>query len=157
MIFGENPHPYFGAEIRSWRVLASVVESVGDISGGVMSAYEYKVVPAPQKGVKAKGVKAGEARFALALETLMNELAREGWEYQRAETLPSVERSGFTGTATEWRNMLVFRRPVSASNSSALREEPKVTTPIPGPSQTPPLTAEPARLELIKTPENSTE
>jgi hypothetical protein len=40
----------------------------------------------------------------------MNELAAEGWEYQRAETLPSIERAGLTGSTTEWRNVLVFRR-----------------------------------------------
>lgn len=79
-----------------------------------MSGWEYKVVPAPTKGVKTKGVKGPEARFAYALETMMNEMGREGWEFQRAETLPSIERSGLTGSTTEWRNLLVFRRPVSA-------------------------------------------
>ncbi|MEM7520055.1 MAG: DUF4177 domain-containing protein [Pseudomonadota bacterium] len=75
-----------------------------------MPRYEYKVVPAPTKGLKARGVKGTEARFSFAIETLMNDLAAEGWEYQRAETLPSVERSGLTGSTTEWRNLLVFRR-----------------------------------------------
>jgi len=76
-----------------------------------MSNYEYKVVPAPQKGLKAKGVKGAEARFSHALETLMNDMAADGWHYQRAETLPSIERVGLTGSTTEWRNVLVFRRP----------------------------------------------
>ncbi|KIN61473.1 hypothetical protein Z945_2465 [Sulfitobacter noctilucae] len=75
-----------------------------------MPRYEYKVVPAPQKGLKGKGVKGAEARFAHALQELMNGLAGYGWEYQRAETLPSLERSGLTSTTTEWRNVLVFRR-----------------------------------------------
>lgn len=79
-----------------------------------MSGWEYKVVPAPQKGVKAKGVKGPEERFAHALETLMNDMGTDGWEFQRAETLPSIERSGLTGSTTEWRNMMVFRRAVSA-------------------------------------------
>ncbi|MBY5932159.1 DUF4177 domain-containing protein [Tateyamaria omphalii] len=79
-----------------------------------MSGWEYKVVPAPTKGQKGKGIKGAEARFAHALETLMNDMGREGWEFQRAETLPSIERSGLTGTTTEWRNMLVFRRRLSA-------------------------------------------
>ncbi|WP_299370339.1 DUF4177 domain-containing protein [uncultured Tateyamaria sp.] len=78
-----------------------------------MPGWEYKVVPAPTKGVKAPGVKGPEARFANALETLMNEMGSVGWEYQRAETLPSVERSGLTGSTTEWRNILVFRRATS--------------------------------------------
>lgn len=75
-----------------------------------MSAWEYKVVPAPTKGVKARGIKGPEARFAYALEILMNDMGAEGWEFQRAETLPSTERAGLTGTTTEWRNMMVFRR-----------------------------------------------
>lgn len=136
-----------------------------------MSDFEYKVVPAPTKGQKAKGVKAGEARFALALETLMNEMAADGWEYQRAETLPSLERSGFTGTSKEWRNVLIFRRSRKAPDASVLRSDPHVAQPVPGPAQAafvhndPPLTTPTdettvyapgeRRLELIKTPENT--
>ena len=75
-----------------------------------MPRYEYKVVPAPTKGLKAKNVKGAEARFSHALQELMNGLSGYGWEYQRAETLPSIERAGLTGSTTEWRNVLVFRR-----------------------------------------------
>jgi hypothetical protein len=76
-----------------------------------MPRYEYKVVPAPNKGLKGKNVKGAEARFSHALQELMNGLSGYGWEYQRAETLPSIERAGLTGSTTEWRNVLVFRRP----------------------------------------------
>ena len=75
-----------------------------------MPRYEYKVVAAPNKGLKGKNIKGAEARFSHALQELMNGLAGYGWEYQRAETLPSIERAGLTGTTTEWRNVLVFRR-----------------------------------------------
>lgn len=75
-----------------------------------MPRYEYKVVPAPQKGLKAKGVRSAEARFSNVLETLMNAMGEGGWEYQRSDTLPSIERAGITSTTTEWRNVLVFRR-----------------------------------------------
>ncbi len=75
-----------------------------------MPRYEYKVVPAPTKGLKGKGVRGAEAKFSFAVQELMNGMAGYGWEYQRAETLPSSERSGLTGTTTEWRNVLVFRR-----------------------------------------------
>ena len=75
-----------------------------------MTRYEYKVVPAPVKGEKSRGVKGAEGRFAFAIERLMNEMAAEGWEYQRAETLPSEERSGIASSQTVWRNLLVFRR-----------------------------------------------
>lgn len=79
-----------------------------------MVAYEYKVIPAPAKGVKVKGVKTPEERFARVLEALMNDLGAEGWEYQRADTLPSTERAGLTGTTTNWRHVLVFRRALRA-------------------------------------------
>lgn len=75
-----------------------------------MPNFEYKVVPAPVKGQKAKGVKTPEGRFALSVETVLNQMGAEGWEYLRAELLPSDERSGLTGSTTNWRNVLVFRR-----------------------------------------------
>ena len=79
-----------------------------------MQAFEYKVVPAPAKGTKAKGVKTPEARFANSIEILLNEMAADGWEFQRAELLPSEERSGLTGSSTNWRNVMVFRRALAA-------------------------------------------
>lgn len=75
-----------------------------------MPNYQYKVVPAPTKGTKAKGVKTAESRFALSVEDVLNQMGRDGWEYLRAELLPSEERSGLTGSTTNWRNVLVFRR-----------------------------------------------
>jgi hypothetical protein len=87
-----------------------------------MPRYEYKVVPAPSKGIKGKGVRGAEARFSFAIQELMNGMAGYGWEYQRAETLPSVERSGLTGSTTEWRNVLVFRR-LRASDATDFRPE----------------------------------
>ncbi len=130
-----------------------------------MQRYEYKVVPAPQKGTKAKGVKTPEGRFATSIEQLLNQLGQDGWEYQRAELLPSEERSGLTGSTTNWRNVLVFRRALTVETA----EEPEVveedTTPkamaVPGPetvlatspaapapiseeSQDPPLTLNPS-------------
>lgn len=91
-----------------------------------MAHYEYKVVPAPQRGEKARGVKTAEARFALAIERLMNEMGEDGWEYVRAETLPSEERAGLTGTATQWRNLLVFRRLRGAADGGASRDTPRL-------------------------------
>lgn len=73
--------------------------------------YEYKVIPAPTKGLKAKGVKSSPDRFANALQTAINVLAAEGWEYVRAETLPSEEREGLMGKTTVFQNMLIFRKP----------------------------------------------
>ena len=78
------------------------------------SHYEYKVVPAPVRGQRGPGVKGAEARFAHALEVTINEMAAEGWEYQRAETLPSEERQGLASTGVTYRNLLIFRRPSEA-------------------------------------------
>ncbi|OJI92564.1 hypothetical protein LY10_00573 [Planktotalea frisia] len=85
--------------------------------------YEYKVIPAPARGQKGKGVKGVEGRFANALETLMNQMGSDGWEYQRAETLPSEERAGLTSKTTVFRNVLVFRRVIETDVESF---EPKL-------------------------------
>lgn len=77
-----------------------------------MPFYEFKVIPAPRRGEKARGVKTTEERYALALTKLMNELGREGWDYVRADTLPVEERVGFTGSKTSYQHMLVFRREI---------------------------------------------
>ncbi|MFP5508680.1 MAG: DUF4177 domain-containing protein [Alphaproteobacteria bacterium] len=78
-------------------------------------SHEYRVIPAPTKGTKAKGTKTAEDRFALSLQQVMNSMAAEGWEFQRAETLPAEERSGLTGRKTVYHNMLVFRRRTEAA------------------------------------------
>ena len=64
--------------------------------------------------MKAKGVKTTEERFAYALETEMNTLAADGWEYLRPDTLPAEQREGLMGKTTVYQNMLVFRRAVRA-------------------------------------------
>ncbi|MBO6897785.1 MAG: DUF4177 domain-containing protein [Shimia sp.] len=84
--------------------------------------YEYKVIPAPTRGQKAKGIKAPEGRFANALEIEMNRLGAEGWEYLRADTLPHEERSGLTGSSTSYRSVLVFRR-TKAEDVTAFQPE----------------------------------
>ena len=81
-----------------------------------MQRFEYKVVPAPRRGEKARGVKSTEERFALGLTHLMNAMAAEGWDYVRAEALPCDERAGLTGTRTTFQNVLVFRRALAAES-----------------------------------------
>ena len=75
-----------------------------------MQRFEYKVIPAPRRGEKAKGVRSTPDRFAVALTSLMNALGRDGWDYVRADALPCDERVGLTGSKTTFLNMLVFRR-----------------------------------------------
>lgn len=105
-----------------------------------MQRYEYKVIPAPRKGEKSRGVKTIEDRFALALTMVMNDLGRDGWDYVRADTLPVDERAGFTGTKTTFQNMLVFRRAVAADSSlepKLLTAEPAAAMPRLGPAEVP--------------------
>lgn len=102
-----------------------------------MPQYEYKVVPAPQRGEKAKGLKTSGERFAHALMGVMNDLGRDGWEYLRADTLPCEERSGLTGKSTTYQNMLVFRREVAATaliEPPKALEAPKVSDSVPEPA-----------------------
>ena len=75
-----------------------------------MTQYEYKVVPAPAKAERNRALKGTAQRFAHTLANIMNDQARDGWEYLRADTLPCEERSGLTGKTTVYQNMLVFRR-----------------------------------------------
>lgn len=90
-----------------------------------MSDYEYTVIPAPARGEKTRAAKTPADRYALALTGALNGMAAQGWEYVRAETLPSEERSGLTGRTTVWMNVLVFRR----SRAPALPEAAPVPVP----------------------------
>lgn len=104
-----------------------------------MPRFEYKVIPAPVKAARAKGIKGTDNRFAHALMSLMNELGAEGWEYQRSDTLPCEERSGLTGKTTTFRNMLVFRRSLEAATPVAgITEAMTAPLPDPVPAQTTP-------------------
>lgn len=91
-----------------------------------MQRYEYKVIPAPAKGEKSRGAKTTPDRFAYKLTTVMNDLARDGWDYLRADTLPCEERSGLTGKVTTYQNMLVFRRPVAQARALPIFDQTTV-------------------------------
>lgn len=116
-----------------------------------MSQYEYKVVPAPRKGLKTKDHKTPEDRFAYALQEVMNEHGGAGWEYLRAETLPSDERAGLTGKETIFRDVLVFRRP--RAQAQDLVNPLEANYPLPDGPQ---LTA-PAHADHDDTPDADTE
>ena len=92
--------------------------------------FEYKVVPAPTRGKKIRGVKSSADRFATTLTDLMNEMAAEGWEYLRADTLPAEERAGLTGKSTVFQNVLVFRREAAEAAAAA---EDSVQAPLASP------------------------
>ncbi|MBR9763463.1 MAG: DUF4177 domain-containing protein [Rhodobacteraceae bacterium] len=87
--------------------------------------WEYRVVPAPDKSRRFRGVRGAEARFARTIEEVINHMAASGWEYCRAEILPEAGRR----RAMTYHNLLVFRRdPESAPQPSETRllEAPEV-------------------------------
>jgi hypothetical protein len=110
-----------------------------------MQRFEYKVIPAPKRGEKARGVKTTEDRFAYALTLLMNDLGADGWDYVRADALPCEERVGLTGTKTTFQNVLVFRRAIGAAEVETRpaarlllqQDPPAVPAPRLGPAETP--------------------
>ena len=102
-----------------------------------MPQYEYKVVPSPRKGEKARGARTVPERFAVALATLMNKLGQDGWEYLRADALPCEERVGLTGTKTTFQSMLVFRRMTDAAALPMVLSDPLPFAPVLGAAEAP--------------------
>jgi len=117
-----------------------------------MQRYEYKVVPAPRKGQRGKGVKGTEGKFAHALQLLMNQHGLDGWEYQRTDTLPCEERVGLTGRTTTFQNMLVFRRPLAAEQPQdmPILLEHKSTASEAKPDPEPETAEDPPKIDEIK-------
>lgn len=95
-----------------------------------MSQFEYRVIPAPLRGEKAKDAKTPTDRYSLTLTSELNRMARDGWEYVRADVLPSEERSGLTGRSTVYHNLLVFRRAVPVPSTGAIPTQPKPEYPV---------------------------
>ncbi|WP_417603047.1 hypothetical protein [Primorskyibacter flagellatus] len=79
-----------------------------------MTAFEYKVVPAPFEEAQADGSDGAEQRYARALAQVMNALGAEGWEYQRAEVLPVDPTLDAASTSQVFCNVLIFRRRLKA-------------------------------------------
>lgn len=99
-----------------------------------MPAFEYTAIPAPSRGEKAKGAKTPSERFAIALSAAINDMATDGWEYLRAETLPTEERHGLTGRTTTYHNVLVFRRALAAQPpASQIERQPIEAQPAAAP------------------------
>nr|WP_111298818.1 hypothetical protein [Paracoccus saliphilus] len=77
--------------------------------------FDYIAIAAPTRGDKSKDVRTPTERYAAALTAELNRMAAQGWEYLRADVLPSEERSGLTGRSTVYHNLLVFRRVKAAA------------------------------------------
>lgn len=108
-----------------------------------MQEFEYKVIPAPREPKKAKGVKGVPGRFAHALTLAMNDLAAQGWEYMKSETLPMDMPKGLLGNKVEmFQTVMIFRREVEVmqpdieeSMSAAVAAIPAMTAADVVPSQ----------------------
>ena len=97
----------------------------------------YKIVPAPTDAPKVKGVRGAAARYASGLEGVLAEMARGGWEYLRADTMPVTAAQGFLRRKeTRPETFLVFRRAAGGPEAAAAAEperevEPDDATPLP--------------------------
>jgi hypothetical protein len=101
-----------------------------------MTHYDYKVVPAPKRAKKVKGVKLPEELFALTLTEAINEVARQGWEYVRAEHLPAEASRGWFRSALHGeQTVLVFRRARESLGPrlAAVQHEAPDSAPAPAP------------------------
>lgn len=77
-----------------------------------MPVYEYSLRPAPNRAEKHRELKTNAEKFGQTLADVMNDMARDGWEFLRSETLPAEERAGLTSKTTVMHTFLVFRREV---------------------------------------------
>jgi len=95
-----------------------------------MAQFEYKVIPAPRRPKRAKGVKGNPARFANVLTDTLNIEAASGWEFVRSETLPMDERTGLLrGSVENFQTVMVFRRELIAAPDQLgpiIDEEPPI-------------------------------
>ncbi|MDP2061872.1 MAG: DUF4177 domain-containing protein [Phaeovulum sp.] len=85
-----------------------------------MQSYEYTAIPAPLRAEKNRALKTPGERFGATLAAELNRMAADGWEYLRADVLPSEERSGLTGRSTVYHNLLIFRRAIVTEAETVL-------------------------------------
>jgi len=107
-----------------------------------MIQYDYKVVPAPRRAKKIRGIKGTEELFAHTLTEAINEVARQGWEYVRAEHLQAEGPGGwFRGPQAGEQTVLVFRRarealgPRIAASHEAMAEPEVPVAPVMAPER----------------------
>lgn len=75
-----------------------------------MSVYEFKLVPAPLRPVQKKVRSSAEDGFCVTLTEMVNDMAADGWEYVRCESLPGPSRGWKFWKPREERQVFVFRR-----------------------------------------------
>jgi hypothetical protein len=77
-----------------------------------MAQFDYKVVPAPRKLKRIPGMNSSADLCAATLAETLNAVARDGWEYVRAEQITAAQDGGWFRRGTEVvETVLIFRRP----------------------------------------------
>lgn len=107
--------------------------------GRSMTQYEYRVIPAPRRAKRVRGMGSSLERFAATVAETINDAAAEGWEFLRSETLPLEERRGLLrGRVEVLHSLLVFRRPLKGRSDPLGRGIDAADAPA-----TPPAAAQP--------------
>ena len=108
-----------------------------------MQTYEYKAIAAPTRARKFKGVKGTADQFAMVMSEVMNDLASDGWEYLRSDSLPVDEKAGLLKARVEtYHTLLIFRRAKEGAPEMAgyIEDHSKAPEPVVVPA---PVAAEP--------------
>lgn len=101
-----------------------------------MTFYDYKVIPAPKQLKRVKGVRSGAELLSVTLADAINAVAREGWEYVRAEVLTAQEEGGFLRRGVEVvETVLVFRRPRESLGPRRATHGPAAASPPRSPTE----------------------
>ncbi len=83
-----------------------------------MERFEYCLVEAPKKSSKYKRSSKSDDMFAHTVMDGMNELAREGWQFLRTETMYERRRTGFFIGKPRVHEYMVYRRALRSNGMS---------------------------------------
>lgn len=115
-----------------------------------MRRYEYKVIPVPTRCLGPRGADAGTDPAAYTVETVLNDLGLQGWEYLRTDCM-TLQKGGILGRGEVTREMLIFRRhPVGLADRAPAEER---AAPVALISDRPAPTIEEIRARRVKNPE----
>ena len=100
-----------------------------------MARREYRIVTAPERPKRRMAGKDEGQRFAATLEEQVNEMAADGWSFERTETLTYSRRKGLFRRIDTAVALLVFARDLDAPDAEALPDHdmpprrPRVVSP----------------------------
>lgn len=120
-----------------------------------MADMEYKTVPLPASPRKYKGLKNPIDRTARTMTELLNEEARGGWQFVRAERMELEVRTGMLRSKDEVDvTLLIFarQRGEPAAPAANRRMEP-VAAPAPASTPAPPPAPAPAAAPAVSQPD----